>query len=120
MSHIIPADFPREASLSSLAGVHPKLAVIRDGPSGTYIPGPDSALLAERHAVCVDLARQLAEKCKRNRSGKYRDLSEHEILRQLLNKLLTSGWGTPAEMTWTICKAAEVLGWSWPNCGTPP
>lgn len=120
MSDLIPADFPRDAVLSSLAGVHPKLAVIRDGPSGTYISGPDSASVAERHALCVDLARQLAEKCARNRKGKYRDLSDDDILRQLLQKLLKSGWGSPAEMAWTIREAAKMLGWPWSNdCESP-
>lgn len=107
----VPPDFPRHADIASVAGVHPKLAVIRDASTGNYVAQRDSDETEERFAVCEDLAEQLASKCSRNRDGKYRHLSEREILDQLLKRLLTSGWGSSAEMTWTARRTAEKLGW---------
>lgn len=109
----VPPDFPRHADIASVAGVHPKLTVIRDASSGNYVAQRDSDATGERFAICEDLAEQLASKCSRNRDGKYRHLSEREILDQLLNRLLSSGWGNSAEMTWTAHRTAEKLGWLW-------
>lgn len=109
----VPDDFPRDASLASVAGLQPKLAVVRDSQSGKYAEKRDSVETAVRFSVCEDLAEQLAGKCTRNRSSKYAHLSEQEILEQLLNRLLKSGWGTSAEMEWTIRRTAEKLGWAW-------
>jgi hypothetical protein len=109
----LPDDFPRGADVASVPGVQPKLSVVRDATSGTYVANHDSAETAARFEVCEDLAEQLAEKCRRNRNGKYARFSEHEILRQLLERLLDSGWGTDAEMRWTARRTAEKLGWHW-------
>jgi len=86
-----PPKFPRRADIALVAGVHPKLAVIRDASSGNYVAQRDSDATGERFAICEDLAEQLASKCARSRDGKYRHLSEREILDQLLKRLLTSG-----------------------------
>lgn len=111
---VVPADFPRAAEVASLPGMQPKVAVIRDAVSGAYVANRDSAETAARFEVCEDLSNQLAEKCGRNRNGKYAHLSEHEILRQLLERLLDSGWGTDAEMRWTVSRTADKLGWCQP------
>lgn len=115
----VPRDFPRDAETASVAGVQPKLAAIRDAASGNYVAHRDNEEIQARFAMCEDLAEQLADKCTRNRNGKYRHLSEQEILDHLLKLLLTSGWGSSAEMTWTARRTAEILGWSW-NTGTAP
>lgn len=115
----VPPDFPREAAQASLTGAQPKLAVVRNAESGQYVSSHDSVHVAERYAICTDLAAQLVEKCTRNRATKYQHLSEEQILGQLSNRLLQSGWGSRAEMKWTICKTAEMLGWCWPNCESP-
>ncbi|MEV4780123.1 hypothetical protein [Burkholderia sp. LMU1-1-1.1] len=109
----IPDDFPRGAPVASLPGVQPKLAVIRDSQSGLYVEMRDSMESAAQYVICEDLAEQLSDKCRRNRASKYAHLSEREILEQLRNRLLKSGWGTTAEMEWTIRRTAEKLGWSW-------
>lgn len=109
----VPPDFPRDADIASVAGVHPKLAVIRDASSGNYVAQRDSDATGERFTVCEDLAEQLASKCSRNRNSKYGHLSEGEILEQLGRLLLASAWGTPAEMRWTIQRTAQKLGWAW-------
>jgi hypothetical protein len=109
----VPPDFPRDAETASVAGVQPKLAAIRDAASGNYVAHRDNEEVQARFAVCEDLAEQLADKCTRNRNGKYRHLSEREILDQLLKRLLTSGWGNPAEMGWTVRQTANKLGWAW-------
>ena len=109
----VPADFPRESDIASVAGVQPKLAVTRDAVSGKYVAHSGNDEIAARFSVCDDLAEQLASKCARNRNGKYQHLSEREILDQLLKRLLTSGWGNPAEMRWTARQTANKLGWAW-------
>lgn len=109
----VPPDFPRHADIASVAGVHPKLTVIRDASSGNYVAQRDSDETEERFTVCEDLAEQLASKCSRNRNSKYRHLSEREILGQLRQLLLASAWGTPAEMRWTVQRTAQKLGWAW-------
>ena len=115
----VPGDFPRESDIASVAGAHPKLAVMRDASSGNYVAHRDSDEANERFAICEDLAEQLAGKCARNRNGKYAHLSEREILDQLQNKLLASGWGSSAEMMWTARRTAEKLEWAW-NMGAAP
>jgi hypothetical protein len=108
-----PADFPRHADVASVPGTQPKLAVVRDAESGNYVAYRGSDETDQRFAICEDLAEQLASKCSRNRDGKYRHLSENEILDQLLNRLLASGWGNSAEMNWTARRTAQKLGWLW-------
>lgn len=109
----VPGDFPRESDIASVAGVQPKLTVIRDAVSGKYVAHRANEDVAARFAVCNDLAEQLANKCTRNRDSKYSHLSEREILDQVLNRLLTSGWGNSAEMKWTVRRTAQKLGWTW-------
>lgn len=115
----VPSDFPRNAETASMAGVQPKLAVIRDAVSGSYVANRDNEEVTARFTLCEDLAEQLAGKCKRNRDGKYANLSNSEILSQLQKKLLASGWGSSAEMTWTAHRTAEKLGWPW-DAGSVP
>lgn len=109
----VPHDFPRDAETASVTGAQPKLAVVRDATSGNYVAHRDSDETDQRFAICEDLAEQLASKCSRNRDGKYRHLSEREILDQLLKRLLTSGWGNTAEMSWIARQTANKLGWAW-------
>lgn len=116
---VVPPDFPRTADLASLPGLQPKIAVILDAISDRYVANRDSAEAAARFEICEDLAVQLANKCNRCRDSKYAHLSEREILSQLQNKLLASGWGTSAEMTWTTRRTAEKLGWNWDTDALP-
>jgi hypothetical protein len=110
----IPADFPREPVISSLAGAQPKLSVRVDVVSGKYANGPTEQDVQERYEVCADLVTQLVAKCHANRDSKYVHLSEAQILERLLTQLLATDWGTAAEMRWVIRRAASDLRWSIP------
>ena len=110
----IPPDFPVEQPVAALTGAQPKIAVRYDAHSGSYTTAlPDAELLA-RYEMCEDLARQLEQKCRKNRDTKYSQMSESEILISLLSKLLQAGWGSNAEMRWVIRRTAEILGWPTP------
>jgi hypothetical protein len=67
--------------------------------------------LCERYGTCLDLVGQLADKCRKNRMGKYVAMSEGAILCGFFDKLKTSGWGTEHEMAWVIRHTASELGW---------
>jgi len=111
----IPDDFPRELTISSLAGVQPKAAVRLDGSRGTYVSGMSEAEVQERYEVCADLVDQLVAKCQKNRATKYAALSEIQILERLLAQLLGTAWGSDAEMAWVIRRTASELDWAVPS-----
>lgn len=109
---LIPEDFPRGETAFSLSGAQPKLAVRRDTATGQYIGGPSDIELCERYDICLDLVKQLVDKCHRNRIAKYARMTEAAILSSLFDKLKKSGWGTEAEMAWIIRHTALGLGWA--------
>src|SRR5471032_1573243 len=111
----IPADFPRDCGVASLAGVQPKIALRLNGASGTYVNGMSEEEVQERYEVCADLVDQLVAKCHKNRETKYVALSEVQILERLLAQLLGTQWGSDAEMHWVIRRAAFELGWAIPE-----
>lgn len=114
MPTAIPPDFPVEQPLAALTGAQPKLAVRYDAQSGSYTTALSEIELMARYEMCEDLARQLEQKCRKNRDTKYSQMSESEILVSLLSKLLQAGWGSKSEMKWVIRRTAEVLGWPAP------
>lgn len=111
----IPDDFPRVPSIASLPGSQPKVSVRLDATSGKYVGPSNEDAIDERYAVCIDLVEQLVAKCRRNRSTKYAELSEVQILERLLAQLLGTDWGSPSEMAWVIRKTAADLGWEIPD-----
>ena len=111
----IPDDFPRVPSIGSLSGSRPKVSVRLDEASGKYVGSSNKDAIGERYAVCIDLVEQLVAKCRRNRSTKYAELSEVQILERLLAQLLGTDWGSPSEMAWVIRKTAADLGWEIPD-----
>lgn len=111
----IPDDFPRSPCIASLPGTQPKVSVRVDATSGKYVGSSNEDAIGERYAVCIDLVEQLVAKCRRNRSTKYAELSEVQILERLLAQLLGTDWGSPAEMAWVIRKTAADLGWKIPD-----
>lgn len=112
----IPDDFPRTPSITSLPGSQPKVPVRLDATSGKYVGSSNEEAIGERYAVCIDLVEQLVAKCRRNRSTKYAELSEAQILERLLSQLLGTDWGTAPEMAWVIRKTAAELEWAIPEC----
>jgi len=111
----IPDDFPRSPSIASLPGTQPKVSVRLDATSGKYVGSSNEDTIGERYAVCIDLVEQLVAKCRRNRSTKYAELSEVQILERLLSQLLGTDWGTAPEMAWVIRKTAAELEWAIPE-----
>src|SRR5471032_317197 len=111
----IPADFPRDCGVASLAGVQPKIALRLNGASGTYVNGMSEEEVQERYEVCADLVDQLVAKCHKNRETKYAALSEIQILERLLAQLLGTAWGSDAEMAWVIRRTASELDWAVPS-----
>ncbi|MYM23231.1 hypothetical protein GTP46_11295 [Duganella sp. FT135W] len=107
----IPDDFPRTPSITSLPGSQPKVSVRLNATSGKYVGSFNEDAIGERYAVCIDLVEQLVAKCRRNRSTKYAELSEVQILERLLAQLLGTDWGTAPEMAWVIRKTAAELEW---------
>lgn len=112
---MIPDDFPREPNVASLPGIQPKIAVRHDAASGRYTNAPTDADVGERHQICEDLAAQLVAKCQKNRTAKYSNLTEAQILERLLAQLLATDWGTDAEMRWVIRRTAALLEWKIPE-----
>lgn len=110
---IVPDDFPRPEMASGLAGAQPKIsAVMFEGKF--YVPGGTPPERLASWEGCEDLAKQFAEKCRRNEKGKYEHLSRTEILAQYCDRLLQTDFGSAAEMRWVIRRTAELLSWPVP------
>jgi hypothetical protein len=109
-----PADFPRLSPISSISGGQPKLAAVLDA-SGKYVAGGQVQDREARYEVCEDLVKQLVAKCQTNRSSKYAHLTEIQILERLLGQLLSTDWGTTAEMCWVFRQTSVELGWHIPE-----
>lgn len=107
----VPSDFPREPVLASLAGLQPKVGVRFDANTGRYVAGQTDTEVAERYEICEDLVVQLVAKCQKNRTTKYVNLTETQILERLQAQLLGTNWGSPLEMQWVIRQTASALGW---------
>lgn len=109
-----PPDFPALPSVSSLAGVQPKLAVtLHQGKY--YVPGDTPP---ERHArwlACEALAQTFVKKCLTNEHGKYNHLSREGILEQYCTRLLKTDLATAPELLWVIRRAAHLLSWPVPE-----
>ena len=106
----VPADFPRPSIMSSLAGAHPKLALVQyEGKF--YSPGCTPPEIWQRWDICEDLAQHLAVRCRETEKGKYAHLSRAEILRQYYERSLKTKWGSDEEMRWISRRTAQLVGW---------
>lgn len=112
--YVVPDDFPRPRVASSVAGFHPKLALVAYHGK-FYLPGATPPELFSRWEVCEDLAVQLVPKCRESKAGKRSHMAETEILDQYLPRLLKTGWGSEDEMRWVVRRAADLLGWPVPE-----
>ncbi|WP_194726558.1 hypothetical protein [Noviherbaspirillum malthae] len=106
----VPADFPRPGILSSLAGAHPKLALVQYNGK-FYSPGCTPPEVWARWDICEDLAKHLADRCRETEKGKYAHLSRAEILSQYYERSLRTGWGSDEEMRWISHRTAQLVGW---------
>ncbi|WP_147328145.1 hypothetical protein [Duganella sp. BJB476] len=111
---LVPPDFPAQPLAAALSGAHPKIALVAYGGK-FYEPGTSPPEVLERWEVCEDLARQFAGKCLENEKGKYAHLSQKEILKQYLDRLLRTGWGSDVDMKWVIGRTAKQLSWDAPG-----
>lgn len=109
----IPDDFPPSSAASGIAGIQPKLSMVMF-EGRLYLAGGTPPERLARWEMCEDLAKQFVEKCRRNETGKYVNLSRVEILAQYCDRLLQTDWGSAAEMRWVIRRVAELLSWPVP------
>lgn len=106
----VPADFPRPSIMSSLAGAHPKLALVQYNGK-FYSPGCTPPEIWRRWDICEDLAQHLAARCRETETGKYAHLTHTEILSQYYERSLKTNWGSDEEMRWISRRTAQLVGW---------
>lgn len=115
----VPDDFPRPEIASAVAGFQAKLALVEFN-GAFHIQGATPPELFTRWDMCENLAQHLVMKSTESKTGKRVHMSEEEILAQYLERIMNmnTGWGSDAEMTWVIRRAAELLGWQVPTKAT--
>lgn len=110
----VPADFPRPTPAGAVAGVMPKTLLVKyEGKF--YAPGCTPPELFERWDICEDLAQQLHRKALETKAGKRSDMPEVDILAQYLERILSTKWGSEAEMKWVVRRTAQLLNWPTPE-----
>lgn len=108
-----PEDFPISPAPHALAGNQAKIGIV-EFEGKYYLPGETPIEHHHRWEICEDIAKQIAEKCLKKRTAEYAHLTEQEILAMFQALLLKTGWGSKAEMQWTIRRVSDFLKWSFP------
>lgn len=108
MNSQVPAAFPWEPTLASLAGAQPKLA-------GRLIDGKIVAGLSEderqeRWEICEDLARQLVPKTLKD-AAKHPEHSHEVTLNRLRLAVEGKKWTERAETEWLMERLRVLLDW---------
>jgi hypothetical protein len=105
----VPADFPREWCVGSVAGVQPKITVRL--LAGKFVEAPTEAELEHRYKACEDLVMQLALYCQKKLKSKPeldRGLLHDNVRQGILNK----GWDVSLEeLDWIMAHLSERMGW---------
>lgn len=109
----VPADFPRPAVHSAVAGYQPKLALAAYR-GRFYSPGGTPPEIFRRWQVCEGLAEQFVAKSRESKAGKRMHMSEEAILEQYCRRSMTMGWGSKDEMRWVFRRVAGLLTWPVP------
>jgi hypothetical protein len=106
----VPADFPRERCVGSVAGVQPKIAVLLI--AGKFVEAPTDAELDHRYEACEDLVMQLELYCQRKLKSKPeldRALLHDNVRQGVLNK----DWDVSLkELDWIMAHLSERMGWT--------
>jgi hypothetical protein len=115
----VPDDFPYAAQSGAVGGAQLKfLGVQYEGKF--YSSGNTPPERYDRWDYCEDLAAQFVVKCRNNEHGKYSHLTQSEILGQYCERLISSGYGSTAEMRWLIRRTAALLQWPVPASAEEP
>lgn len=102
----IPADFPRQAPLASIAGVQPKLTMIRTA-DGRYVQGQTDDELRARYDMCADLVDQLVRYCEK-KARERPEWSQDELLRKVDTSVRSKGWDVSSEeLNWVMARMRE-------------
>jgi hypothetical protein len=111
----VPDDFPHRPAMTSLPGTQLKVSVTKF-EGRYYAVGNSPPERLERYCYCLGLASWFAEKCVRNEHGKYEGLTRAQIIEQYHTRLQAMRNVqfhdlSEAEVTWIMCRCAEILGW---------
>jgi hypothetical protein len=112
--HKVPADFPSREIGSGLAGIQPKLSMVKHGDR-YYTVGNDPHTRHARYEACVDLIDKFIIVARKTKAGKRREMAESAILAQYRDRVLAANWGLDQrEVEWIFAKVAERLNWPAP------
>lgn len=112
----VPEDYPHAAIASSLAGAHPKLALVEfDGKY--YGPGDTPESRWHDWSYSESMVQHFLLKSPETKKGKRSHMSEVEILTQYYDRAVAAKgrYGTEAQLKWTFKRVAEMLGWPVPD-----
>ena len=104
----VPADFPWQPILTSLAGAQPKLAgrLI----NGKYVVGLTADERYVRWDMCEDLAQQLVSKALKD-AAKFPRHSNDVTLGRVRRAVEDKGWTEGTETDWLIERLRVLLRW---------
>jgi hypothetical protein len=103
----IPADFPRQGSLSAVAGAQPKLLARKI--DGKFVTGLTQEELHARHDNCADLVEQLTAYTRRKLAA-MPDTTLDDLLPRVRKGVENKGWDVSSlEMDWIFSNVADRL-----------
>lgn len=104
----VPKDFPRQCAASGNGQERPveNVAVL-----GTCTHECCVGVIAERFAICEDLATQVVVRCISRRHMEFNGRSEEGVLAEMRDWLDSRGTLSGAECSWVIRRAAMYLHW---------
>jgi hypothetical protein len=112
----VPADYPHAAISSSLAGAHPKLALV-EFAGKYYIPGDTPEERLHDWLYSESMVQHFLAKCPETKRERRSHMSEVEIIAQYFERAVAAGghYGTDAQLQWTFRRVAQLLGWPVPD-----
>jgi hypothetical protein len=112
----VPADYPRAEIASSLAGAHPKLALV-EFQGKFYLPGDTPQDRWHDWAYSESMVQHFLMKCPETKQGKRAHMSEEAIIAQYYERAVAAGgrYGTEAQLKWTFQRVAKLLNWPVPE-----
>lgn len=104
----VPKDFPRQCAASGDGQERPveNVAVL-----GTSTHECCVGVIAERFAICEDLATHVVVRCISRRHMEFNGRNEKEILAEMWGWVCSRGTLSEAECSWVIQRAAMYLHW---------
>ena len=112
----VPNDYPHAAVASSLAGAHPKLALVEfDGKYYVSCDTPEEQL--QDWLYSEGMVQHFLLKCPETKQGNRAHMSEAAIIAQYYERAVAANgrYGTEAQLRWTFRRVAQLLGWPVPD-----